>query len=48
MVRTSESMLKEWRFHNWACNLKYKVDRMADCDFNNADEGMGLWDYVGR
>ncbi len=40
--------VEEWKLHNLAYNLGYKQERTGDCDFNNADEGMGFWDFVGR
>ncbi len=46
--RTLDSLVEEWKLHNFACNLGYKQERTGDCDFNNADEGMGFWDFVGR
>ena len=46
--RTLDSLVEEWRLHNLAYNLGYKRERTGDCDFNNADEGMGFWDFVGR
>lgn len=38
----------EWKLHNFVYNLGYKRERTGDCDFNNADEGTGIWDFVGR
>lgn len=46
--RTLDSLVEEWKLHNFAYNLGYKQERTGDCDFNNADEGMGFWDFVGR
>lgn len=46
--RTLDSLVKEWKLHNFAYNLGYKRERTGDCDFNNADEGMGFWDFAGR
>ena len=46
--RTIDSMIKEWKLHNFAHSWRVKRDRTADCDFNNADEGKGFWDFVGR
>ena len=31
-----------------AYSWRIKRERTADCDFNNADEGMGFLDFVGR
>ena len=46
--RTLDSLVKEWKLHNFAHSWGIKRERTADCDFNNADEGMGFWDFVGR
>ena len=46
--RTLDSLVEEWKLHNFAYSLGYKQERTGDCDFNNADEGMGFWDFVGR
>ena len=46
--RTLDSLVEEWKLHNFAYSLGIKRERTADCDFNNADEGMGFGDFVGR
>ena len=46
--RTLDSLVEEWELHNFAYSWGIKRNRTADCDFNNADEGMGFWDFVGR
>ena len=46
--RTLDSLVEEWKLHNFAYSWGIKRERTADCDFNNADEGMGFWDFVGR
>ena len=46
--RTEDSIVDEWNLHNFAYSWRIKRERTADCDFNNADEGMGFWDFVGR
>ena len=46
--RTVDSMVDEWQIHNLAYNLRYKRERTGDCDFNNADEGTKIWDFIGR
>ena len=44
--RTVDSIVKEWKFHNVAHFWGYQRERTADTDFNNADEGKGLWDFA--
>ena len=46
--RTLDSLVEEWRLHNFAYTFGYKRDRTGDCDFNNADEGKGFWDFIWR
>ena len=46
--RTLDSLVEEWKLHNFAYSWGIKRYRTADCDFNNADEGKGFWDFVGR
>ena len=46
--RTKDSLMKEWWLHNFAYSFGIKRTRTADCDFNNADEGSGIWDFIGR
>jgi hypothetical protein len=46
--RTLNSLVEEWKLHNWAYSWWIKRERTADCDFNNADEGMGFWDFIWR
>ena len=46
--RSVNSLVEEWKIHNIAYGLGYKRERTGDCDFNNADEGKGIWDFVGR
>ena len=46
--RTLGSLVEEWELHNFAYSWKIKRERTADCDFNNADEGAGFWDFVRR
>ena len=46
--RSVNSLVDEWRFHNFAYLIGYKRERTADTDFNNNDEGKGFWDFVGR
>jgi hypothetical protein len=36
----------EWRIHNAAYNLGFKIDHSADCDFDNKDEGKNLVDFI--
>ncbi len=47
-VRTLDSLVEEWKLHNFAYNIRYKQERTRDCDFNNADEGKGFLDFIGR
>ncbi len=47
-IRTKSSIVTEWTLHNLAYYVGYKRERTADTDLNNADEGMGLWDFVRR
>ena len=44
--RTLDSLVDEWRFHNLAYFCGIKRIRTADCNFDNADEGKGFWDFV--
>ena len=46
--RTLGSLVEEWQLHNFAYFWGIKRSQTADCDFNNADEDMGFWDFVGR
>ena len=46
--RSVNSLVDEWRFHNFAYSIGYKKERTADTDFNNNDEGKGFWDFVWR
>lgn len=46
--RTVNSLVDEWRFHNFVYSIGYKRKRTADTDFNNNDEGKGFWDFVRR
>ena len=46
--RTLDSMMVEWQLHNLAYDMRYKRGRTKDCDFNNADEGKGIWDFARR
>ena len=46
--RSVDSLVDEWRFHNFAYSMGYKRERTADTDFNNNDEGKGFWDFVWR
>ena len=36
--RTLESLVQEWKIHNLAYSLNYKIDHSADVNLNNADE----------
>lgn len=36
--RTLESMVDEWKMHNLAYSMNYKLDHSADVNLNNADE----------
>ena len=36
--RTLESMVEEWKIHNLAYSMNYKLDHSADVNLNNADE----------
>ena len=46
--RTENSLVLEWKCHNLAYFCGVKRERTADTDFDNADEGMTIWDFVGR
>ena len=47
--RTSvDSIILEWRLHNFAYDMHYKRDHSADADIDNEDNGKQLWDYIGR
>ena len=46
--RTKDSLLREWSIHNFAYAIFFKRDRAADCDFDNADEGKYLFDYISE
>ena len=46
--RTESSIVTEWNCHNLAYFFHYKRERTADTDFDNADEDMTLWNFVGR
>ena len=43
--RTLDSLVEEWEIHNTIYKLGLFRDNTADCDFNNADEGKGYWDF---
>lgn len=36
--RTLESLVQEWKVHNLAYSVNYKIDHSADVNLNNADE----------
>ena len=38
--RTSESMLNEWKIHNFCCGIDLFPNHTEDVDFNNADESI--------
>ena len=43
--RTLDSLVKEWEIHNNVYKTGLFRINTADCDFNNADEGKGYWDF---
>ena len=45
-TRTKSSLLKEWRIHNIAYRFRIQPKSTKDCDFDNGDEGKGLWDFI--
>ena len=51
-IRSRESMLIEWRMHNFAYRLLFfdsnKRLRAASVDFDNNDEGTIFWDFLFR
>ena len=46
--RSINSIVDEWRFHNFAYSIGYKIERTADTDFNNNDEGKNFFDFLWR
>lgn len=46
--RTAHSLMEEWLLHNIAYLLGVKPQRTGDVDFNNGDEGKGLWDFIAQ
>ena len=44
--RSLDSLVEEWKLHNFAYMFFINRGSTADCDFNNAAEGMGFWDFV--
>ena len=46
--RSIKSIVAEWRFHNLAYSIGYKIERTADTDFNNNDEGKNFFDFLWR
>ncbi len=46
--RTLKSIVQEWDYHNYAYSFNVKRDRTAHTDFNNADEGKNIFDYIWR